>query len=192
MTATISHRPPKSACRQAQDDRDDVADPVGARVAPERPRRTTLVIGAGPAGLDRVPARQAGHDVVVLRPIPTRRRPLAHRRVQGVSLRHRRAPLFSKSAQVERWTELLGDELLERPRLSRIYYNGKFFDYPVRAGNAPPQPRPSSRRRSARCRTSRRCSFRSRTRAPSRTGSRINRWRLYRTFFKTYTEKVWG
>jgi protoporphyrinogen oxidase len=35
---------------------------------------------------------------------------------------------FSKSKEVEDfWTEILGDQMLERPRSSRIYYNGKFF-----------------------------------------------------------------
>ena len=34
------------------------------------------------------------------------------------------------------WHEVLGDEFLRRPRLSRIYYSGKFFDYPLRPINA--------------------------------------------------------
>jgi len=39
---------------------------------------------------------------------------------------------FTKLRPVERlWHELLGDELLVRPRLSRIYYQGKFFSYPL-------------------------------------------------------------
>ena len=45
---------------------------------------------------------------------------------------------FTKVKEVERlWHEILpeGDFLL-RPRMSRIFYNGKFFDYPLKAGNA--------------------------------------------------------
>src|SRR5215467_9039891 len=44
---------------------------------------------------------------------------------------------FSKSKEVEDfWTEILGDEMLQRPRSSRIYYNGKFFSYPLAAFEA--------------------------------------------------------
>ena len=44
---------------------------------------------------------------------------------------------FTKIAPVEAlWHEILGDEFISVPRLSRIYYNGKFFDYPLKAGNA--------------------------------------------------------
>ena len=44
---------------------------------------------------------------------------------------------FSKARAVEElWTELLPHDLLERPRSSRIYYRGKFFSYPLRAGEA--------------------------------------------------------
>ena len=44
---------------------------------------------------------------------------------------------FSKSKEVEDfWTEILGDEMLERPRSSRIYYNKKFFSYPLVAFEA--------------------------------------------------------
>ena len=34
------------------------------------------------------------------------------------------------------WSEILGGKLLERPRLSRIYYRKKYFYYPVQAWNA--------------------------------------------------------
>ena len=35
------------------------------------------------------------------------------------------------------WHEILPDEdFLQRPRMSRIYYDGKFFDYPLKASNA--------------------------------------------------------
>ena len=39
---------------------------------------------------------------------------------------------FTKIAQVERlWERLMGDDFLTRPRLSRIYFDGKFFSYPL-------------------------------------------------------------
>ena len=34
------------------------------------------------------------------------------------------------------WQEILGQDFLRRPRLSRIFYNGKFFDYPLKPINA--------------------------------------------------------
>ena len=44
---------------------------------------------------------------------------------------------FTKSEEVKKmWHEVLGDEFLRRPRLSRIYYDGKFFDYPLKPLNA--------------------------------------------------------
>ena len=40
---------------------------------------------------------------------------------------------FTKVKRVDAlWDEILGDELLRRPRLSRIYYNEKFFSYPLK------------------------------------------------------------
>src|SRR5690349_21155978 len=45
---------------------------------------------------------------------------------------------FTKVKPVEElWHEILPDEdFLRRPRMSRIYYRGKLFDYPLRAVNA--------------------------------------------------------
>src|SRR6266545_4383795 len=44
---------------------------------------------------------------------------------------------FTKIEPVQAlWDEILGDEFISVPRLSRIFYGGKFFDYPLKAGNA--------------------------------------------------------
>src|SRR5262245_1386510 len=41
---------------------------------------------------------------------------------------------FTKLKPIEHlWLDLLGPELLRRPRLSRIYYKGQFFAYPLAA-----------------------------------------------------------
>ena len=64
------------------------------------------VLGAGPAGLTAAYALSGGHR------------------------------FFTKSAEVEAlWHEVLGDEFLLRPRLSRIYWNGRFLDYPLRGAD---------------------------------------------------------
>jgi len=79
-----------------------------------------------------------------------------------------------------------------RPRMSRIYYDGKFYDYPLRASNALAN---LGIIESTQCVASYAWA---RVRRPKDVesfegwvSSRFGR-RLYRTFFKTYTEKVWG
>lgn len=91
------------------------------------------------------------------------------------------------------WYEILGSEdFLLRPRMSRIYYRGKFFDYPLNARNALSNLGPVE---AARCMGS---YLWARLRPPADQSSFEGYvaaqfgWRLYRTFFKTYTEKVWG
>jgi protoporphyrinogen oxidase len=101
---------------------------------------------------------------------------------------------FTKVGEVEKvWHDILGpDEFMLRPRLSRIYYDGKFFDYPLKASNALKNLGPIE---AAKCVAS---YVAARIRPPEDqsnfegwTSARFGK-RLYRTFFKTYTEKVWG
>ncbi|MFQ5557319.1 MAG: NAD(P)/FAD-dependent oxidoreductase [Acidimicrobiales bacterium] len=91
------------------------------------------------------------------------------------------------------WHELLGDEeFLERPRMSRIYYDGNFYDYPLNPSNAL---RNLGVVEAVRCVAS---YARARVRPPGDQSTFEGYvaakfgWRLYNTFFKTYTEKVWG
>jgi protoporphyrinogen oxidase len=100
---------------------------------------------------------------------------------------------YTKVAAVQQlWQEVLGNEFIKVPRLSRIFYRGKFFNYPIGAFNTLfnlgiiesaliilsylkvrlwPLPKEETFEQWV-----------------------INRFgeRLYKTFFKTYTEKVWG
>lgn len=100
---------------------------------------------------------------------------------------------FSKSRDVEDlWTELLPNDLLVRPRSSRILYRGKFFSYPLRAFEALWK---LGIWESARCMLS---YLRARLR-PVKNPRNFAEWttnqfgaRLFSIFFKTYTEKVWG
>ena len=101
---------------------------------------------------------------------------------------------FTKVPMVsDLWHEILdeGDFLL-RPRMSRIFYKGHFYDYPLKASNAL---RNLGLWESFLCVLS---YLWVRVKKPSDvttfegwTASRFG-WRLYRIFFKTYTEKVWG
>ncbi len=101
---------------------------------------------------------------------------------------------FTKVKPVEAlWHEILADEdFMLRPRMSRIYYDGKYFDYPLKAFNAL---RNLGLIEAFLCVMS---YLWVRVRPPKNqdkfegwVASRFG-WRLYRTFFKTYTEKVWG
>src|SRR5665213_3842702 len=95
---------------------------------------SVAIIGAGPAGLTAAyQLCKANAGVTVLEADPvyvggisrTAKYKGFHFDIGG----HR---FFSKSKEVEDfWTEVLGPDLLERPRSSRVYYNGKFFTYPL-------------------------------------------------------------
>jgi protoporphyrinogen oxidase len=100
---------------------------------------------------------------------------------------------FTKSAEVEAlWDDLLGPELLVRPRLSRIFWRGRFIEYPLRPADVFAKVGPLELVRSlgsyARAR------LRRHTKAETYedwVSARFGR-RLFGLFFKTYTEKVWG
>ena len=154
-----------------------------------------VVIGAGPAGLTAAyELGKAGERALVLEASDT---------VGGISRTVERDGwrfdigghrFFTKVPEVERlWHEILPDEeFLLRPRMSRIYYRGKLFDYPLKAANALGN---LGVLEAVRCVLS---YVLVRLRPPKDqshfegwVAARFG-WRLYRIFFKTYTEKVWG
>jgi protoporphyrinogen oxidase len=100
---------------------------------------------------------------------------------------------FTKLGPIQRlWEEMLGDELLVRPRLSRIYYQGKFLAYPLIAKDVIARLGPVE---SGLCALSYLWNrFRPRREALSFEDWVTTRFgrRLYDTFFRSYTEKVWG
>ncbi|MFN2522254.1 MAG: NAD(P)/FAD-dependent oxidoreductase, partial [Mycobacteriales bacterium] len=101
---------------------------------------------------------------------------------------------FTKVPEVEAlWHEILPDEeFLMRPRMSRIYYGGKLFDYPLKAANAL---KGLGLLEAIRCVLSylwvKVSPPKDQTTFEGWVAARFG-WRLYRIFFKTYTEKVWG
>ena len=101
---------------------------------------------------------------------------------------------FTKVEEVyEIWDEMLDkDDFIMRPRMSRIYYNGKFFDYPLKASNALFN---LGILEAIRCVLSyiyiRIFPIKEINNFETWVASRFG-WRLYNIFFKTYTEKVWG
>jgi protoporphyrinogen oxidase len=100
---------------------------------------------------------------------------------------------FSKSVEVNQlWREILGDELLTRSRLSRIYYDRKFFHYPLKPADALLK---LGLRRSVRILAS----FLKAQALPIKPERSFEDWvvnrfgrELFEIFFKSYTEKVWG
>ena len=85
--------------------------------------------GGVPAGLARRPGRG-------LRSRPGRRRARAHLQQDGYRFDLGGHRFFTKIEPVQRlWEEMLGDDFLTRPRLSRIYYRGGFLAYPLRAAD---------------------------------------------------------
>jgi len=154
-----------------------------------------VVIGAGPAGLTA--AYELGKSDVEVTVLE------ADDVVGGISRTAERDGwrfdigghrFFTKVPEVENlWHEILPDEdFLMRPRKSRIFYDGKYFDYPIKATNALRNLGPVE---AVRCVAS---YARARVRPPKDQTNYENwlvarfGWRLYRTFFKTYTEKLWG
>jgi protoporphyrinogen oxidase len=159
------------------------------------PRSDVVVIGAGPAGLTAAhELTRRGRPVTVLE---------ADQVVGGISRTVEREGwrfdigghrFFTKVPAVETWwhTVLGDDEFLARPRMSRILYAGTLFDYPLKPMNALRNLGPLE---AVRCVAS---YIRAQVRPP-RDQSHFEGWvsarfgrRLYRMFFKTYTEKVWG
>ena len=156
---------------------------------------SVVCIGAGPAGLTAAyMLSKEGVPVTVLEQDPEY--------VGGISRTvtykgfafdiggHR---FFSKCREVENlWTELLGEDFLERPRKSRIYYRGKLFDYPLRAFDALRKLGPLE---AAWCVLS----YAQARLRPTPDPRNFSEWvinkfgrRLFEIFFRTYTEKVWG
>ena len=163
----------------------DVTDPATRRV---------IVIGAGPAGLAAA-YELSRRDVP---PLVLEQGPMVGGLARTESYRgfhfdlggHR---FFTKVAEVDAlWREVLGEEFLRRPRMSRIYYRGKFFHYPLRPWNALSGLGPLQSVAVV-------ISYLRWQLAPHPEERTFEQWvtnrfgrRLFRTFFKTYTEKVWG
>ncbi len=153
------------------------------------------IIGAGPAGLTAAYLlSKKGYSVTVIEKDPTYVGGIS-RTVEHDGFRfdiggHR---FFSKSQEVvDLWNEILPDDFIQRPRMSRIYYEGKFYSYPLRAFEALWN---LGLWRSTLCMASyARWKLFPKKRVKSFEDWVVNQfgYKLYSIFFKTYTEKVWG
>ena len=154
-----------------------------------------VIIGAGPAGLT------AGY-MLAKRGVPPTILEADEQYVGGISRTvnykgfcfdiggHR---FFSKSQQIEDlWSELLPNDMLERPRISRILYRGELYSYPLKPLETLSK---LGVLESVHCFAS---YLKARMR-PHPSPKSFQDWvtnqfgsRLFEIFFKTYTEKVWG
>ena len=157
-------------------------------------RDSAVIIGAGPAGLTAAyELKKRGVKASLVE---------ASTQVGGLSRTvnyrgyrfdiggHR---FFSKIPLVnDLWNEILGEEFLLRPRLSRIYYNERFFNYPLKPLNALVGLGPTESLLVGLSYL--RARFNERQNEKTFEEWVSNRFgnRLYRIFFKAYTEKVWG
>ena len=154
----------------------------------------TVVIGAGPAGL------AAAHELSILGRAATVleqddqvggiARTVVYRGYRFDIGGHR---FFTKLRSIQDlWEEVMGDDFLLRPRLSRIHYDDRFFHYPLKPLEALIGLGPWESFRIlvsyARART-----------FPIDDERTFEEWvvnrfgrRLFEIFFQTYTEKVWG
>lgn len=153
------------------------------------------IIGAGPAGLTAgYLLTKQGKSVAIIEKDKTYvggiSRTVEHEGYRFDIGGHR---FFSKSQQVvDLWNEILPDDFIQRPRMSRIYYEGKFYSYPLRAFEALNN---LGVWRSSLCMLS----YLKAKVLPIKDVKSFEDWtinqfgeRLYSIFFKTYTEKVWG
>lgn len=161
-------------------------------------RYPVVIIGAGPAGLTAAyQLVKQGIKSIVLEKAD---------KVGGISRTetykgyrfdiggHR---FFTKVGEVQQvWKEILGDEFIKVPRISRIYYQSKFYNYPLSLFNA------LSNLGVVTSFSILLSYFKAKLKAKLKPGvepETFEEWvsdrfgtRLYRIFFKTYTEKVWG
>jgi len=161
---------------------------------PGQDPRPVAVLGGGPAGLTAgyLLARQ-GRPVIVFE---------AEDQVGGLAKTEVRDGyrfdlgghrFFTKSAEVEAlWREVMREEFLLRPRMSRIYWNGKFLDYPLNGRDVIRKLGPVELTRAM-------ASYLRAVAKPKGQEDNLEQWvsnrfghRLYSLFFQSYTEKVWG
>ena len=153
-----------------------------------------VIIGAGPAGLSAAyELTKRGVQPIVLEKADKVGGIARTETYRGYCFDVGGHRFFTKMERIDRlWREMLGDDFLNVPRLSRIYYQSRFFNYPLQLFNAlhnlgvvesllilgsylRAQIVPYSEEESF----------------EQWVSNRFGR-RLYRTFFRTYTEKVWG
>src|SRR3982750_3494510 len=159
-----------------------------------RPEKPVAVLGGGPAGLTAgYLLAKEGRPVIVFE---------AEDQVGGIAKTEVRDGyrfdlgghrFFTKSKEVDDlWHEVMKEEFLRRPRMSRIYWRGKFLDYPLNGQDVIKKLGPVELTRCL-------ASYLWAAMTPKGREDNLEQWvsnrfgkRLYQHFFMSYTEKVWG
>ena len=157
-------------------------------------RDSQIVLGAGPAGLACAYAlTRAGVPVTVIERderVGGLAKTIAH---DGWLLDLGPHRFFTKIDKVNAlWEEVLGEEQVTVDRLTRIYYGGRYFHYPLKAWEALLTLGVGETARIL-------ASYAAARLAPDPHPRSFEAWtinqfgrRLYEIFFKGYTEKLWG
>ena len=161
---------------------------------PEMRDKPAVILGGGPAGLTAgYLLSKQGLPVIVLE---------AENQVGGIAKTavrdgyrfdlggHR---FFTKVKEVDDlWHEIMREEFLKRPRMSRIYWNKKFLDYPLRGPDVIKKLGPVDLTKALLSYIWARLKPKGREDTFEQwVTNRFGRW-LFNQFFKSYTEKLWG
>jgi protoporphyrinogen oxidase len=161
----------------------------------------TIIMGAGPAGLcSAYVLSKAGAHATVVEAAPyvgglarTIKRQTEHGEFKFDIGGHR---WFTKNDDLNSlFREVVAEELLWVNRISRIYFDGKYVDYPLKIANALKAVGPITAARAVADYAAVRAQQRARpTDVVSMEDAYINQYgrTLYKLFFQAYSEKVWG